>query len=176
MLKLSRMTDYAAVVMARIAREPESAHAAIDLAESVQLPHPTVSKTLKALVRAGLLESRRGAQGGYRLARPASDITASDIISAIEGPVAVTECSHADGDCELVNTCGVADNWQRVSRAIGELLGSVTLAHLASTAPLRMPIQLPIQAVSLYSDEEADGRAPDKDSSAGSVVNGMSGR
>ncbi|MDI4660698.1 MULTISPECIES: SUF system Fe-S cluster assembly regulator [Cobetia] len=159
MLKLSKMTDYAAVVMARIAREPDSAHAAIDLAESVQLPHPTVSKTLKALVRAGLLESRRGALGGYRLARPASQITASDIISAIEGPVAVTECSHADGDCELVNTCGVADNWQRVSYAISELLGSVTLAHLASSAPLRMPVQLPIQAISLYGDDEPLPRA-----------------
>ncbi|HBJ28003.1 SUF system Fe-S cluster assembly regulator [Cobetia sp.] len=159
MLKLSKMTDYAAVVMARIAREPDSAHAAIDLAESVQLPHPTVSKTLKALVRAGLLESRRGALGGYRLARPASQITASDIISAIEGPVAVTECSHADGDCELVNTCGVADNWQRVSYAISELLGSVTLAHLASSAPLRMPVQLPIQAISLYGDDEPPPRA-----------------
>ncbi|MBK10042.1 MAG: SUF system Fe-S cluster assembly regulator [Cobetia sp.] len=159
MLKLSKMTDYAAVVMARIAREPDSAHAAIDLAESVQLPHPTVSKTLKALVRAGLLESRRGALGGYRLARPASQITASDIISAIECPVAVTECSHADGDCELVNTCGVADNWQRVSYAISELLGSVTLAHLASSAPLRMPVQLPIQAISLYGDDEPPPRA-----------------
>lgn len=149
MLKLSRMTDYAAVVMAQIARHPQQPHAAAELAEAVQLPHPTVSKTLKMLVKAGLLESRRGAQGGYSLARPAERITVSDIIAAIEGPVAVTECSHADGDCELVSTCGLADNWQRVSVAIRELLDSITLAHLAASTPLKLPIRVPIQSVNL---------------------------
>ena len=147
MLKLSRLTDYAAVVMAQIARHSQASHAAAELAEAVQLPHPTVSKTLKMLVRAGLLVSQRGAQGGYRLARPASQITAADIIAAIEGPVAMTECSQAEG--ELVATCGVADNWQRVSLAMRTLLESVTLAHLADTAPIKLPVQLPIQTISL---------------------------
>ncbi|MEC9481740.1 MAG: SUF system Fe-S cluster assembly regulator [Halomonas sp.] len=149
MLKLSKMTDYAAVVMAQIARFPEQAHAATELAEAVNLPRPTVSKTLKALVRAGLLTSQRGVQGGYRLARPAARITASDIIAAIEGPVAMTDCSHADGGCDLVGSCNVADNWQRVSMAVRTLLDSVTLAHLAQSAPIKLPVQLPIQSVSL---------------------------
>ncbi|GAB2797037.1 SUF system Fe-S cluster assembly regulator [Halomonas shantousis] len=148
---MSKLTDYAAVVMAQIARHPQQAHAAAELSEVVQLPYPTVSKTLKMLARAGLLESRRGVLGGYRLARPASSITASDIIAAIEGPVAVTECSHADGGCDLLGTCGVADNWQRVSLAIGALLDSVTLAHLAQDSPLKLPVQLPIQSVTLAS-------------------------
>lgn len=154
MMKLSRLTDYAAVVMAQIARHPEQAHAATDLAEAVQLPHPTVSKTLKMLVRAGLLVSQRGAQGGYRLARAASQITASDIITAIEGPVAMTECSHVDGDCDLLATCGVADNWQRVSLAIRTLLDSVTLAHLAQTTPIKLPVHLPIQTVTLAASSD----------------------
>ncbi|NYS62442.1 SUF system Fe-S cluster assembly regulator [Vreelandella salicampi] len=149
MLKLSRLTDYAAVVMAQIARHPEAPHAAAELAEAVQLPHPTVSKTLKMLVKAGLLVSQRGAQGGYRLARPAYQITAADIIAAIEGPVAMTECSQAEGDCELVDTCGVADNWQRVSLAMRTLLESVTLSHLADATPIKLPVQLPIQSVSV---------------------------
>ncbi|MDP3534097.1 SUF system Fe-S cluster assembly regulator [Halomonas sp. M1] len=149
MLKLSRLTDYAAVVMAQIARYPHDSHTAAGLAEAVQLPHPTVSKTLKMLVKAGLLESQRGAQGGYRLARPASHITAAEIISAIEGPVAMTECSQAEGECELAATCGVADNWQRVSLAIRTLLESVTLAHLADTTPIKLPVQLPIQTINL---------------------------
>lgn len=152
MLKLSRLTDYAAVVMAQIARHPEQSHAAAELADAVQLPHPTVSKTLKMLVKAGLLESRRGAQGGYSLARPASRITAIDIITAIEGPVAMTECSHAEGDCDLAATCGVSDNWQRVSLAVRTLLDSVTLAHLADTAPIKLPVQMPIQSVTLAAD------------------------
>lgn len=154
MLKLSKLTDYAAVVMAQIARHPERAHAAADLAEAVQLPHPTVSKTLKMLVRAGLLTSRRGAQGGYRLSRPAAQITASDIIAAIEGPVAMTECSHADGDCDLISSCGVADNWQRVTLGVRTLLDSVTLAHLAQSTPLKLPVQLPIQSVTLAATAE----------------------
>ncbi|SDM01418.1 transcriptional regulator, BadM/Rrf2 family [Modicisalibacter muralis] len=154
MLKLSKLTDYAAVVMAQIARHPEHPHAAPELADAVMLPHPTVSKTLKMLVRAGLLTSLRGSQGGYRLARPASQITASDIIAAIEGPVAMTECSHADGDCELVGNCGVADNWQRVSLAVRTLLDGVTLAHLAQSAPIKLPVQLPIQSVTLAASAE----------------------
>ncbi|WP_447528349.1 SUF system Fe-S cluster assembly regulator [Vreelandella sp. TE19] len=149
MLKLSRLTDYAAVVMAQIARYPEVPHAGADLAQVVNLPHPTVSKTLKMLVKAGLLTSQRGAQGGYQLARPASKITVADIITAIEGPVAMTECSHAEGECELAATCGVADNWQRVSMALRTLLESVTLSHLADTTPIKLPIQLPIQTISL---------------------------
>ncbi|QJQ95282.1 MULTISPECIES: SUF system Fe-S cluster assembly regulator [Halomonadaceae] len=152
MLKLSRLTDYAAVLMAQIARYPDQSHAAIDLAERANLPHPTVSKTLKMLAKAGLVVSQRGAQGGYRLARPASQITASDIISAIEGPVAMTECSLAGGDCDLAATCGVADNWQRVSLAIRALLDSVTLAHLSQAAPIKLPVQLPIQTVNLAFD------------------------
>ncbi|WP_027967032.1 SUF system Fe-S cluster assembly regulator [Halomonas halocynthiae] len=149
MLKLSRLTDYAAVVMAQIARHPEQSYTAAKLADAVGLPRPTVSKTLKMLVRARLLESRRGASGGYFLARPASHITAIDIITAIEGPVAMTECSQAQGECELADTCGVADNWQRVSLAVRGLLDSVTLAHLSDTAPIKLPVQLPIQSVSL---------------------------
>ncbi|WP_148254585.1 SUF system Fe-S cluster assembly regulator [Aidingimonas lacisalsi] len=152
MLKLSRLTDYAAVIMAQIARHPDYPHAAAELAEAVTLPYPTVSKTLKMLVKANLLVSQRGAQGGYLLARPASDISASDIISAMEGPVAMTECSHADGDCELMATCGVADNWQRVSQAIRTFLDGVTLAHLAQTTPIKLPVHLPIQTVTLAAE------------------------
>ncbi|WP_048305701.1 SUF system Fe-S cluster assembly regulator [Halomonas sp. PR-M31] len=149
MLKLSKLTDYAAVVMAQIARHPEQSHAATELAEKVKLPRPTVSKTLKMLARAGLLTSQRGAQGGYQLARSASRISASDIIAAIEGPIAMTECSHVDGECDLFNSCGVASNWQRVSLAVGALLDSVTLAHLSQSNPIKLPVQLPIQSVTL---------------------------
>lgn len=154
MLKLSKMSDYGAVVMAQMSRYPDDAHAAADIADRVGLPRPTVSKTLKLLLRAGLLTSQRGANGGYRLSRSASAITVRDIITAIDGPIAVTECSHRDGDCDLLASCGVADNWQRVSVAIRQLLDSVTLSDLAHDAPLKLPLQLPIQSVAL---EKAHG-------------------
>ncbi|WP_251976856.1 SUF system Fe-S cluster assembly regulator [Salinicola avicenniae] len=155
MLKLSKLTDYAAVIMAQIARDPGHAHTASELSQCVSLPQPTVGKTLKMLSRSGLLVSRRGAHGGYVLSRAPADITASDIIAAIEGPIGMTECSHADGDCELQETCGVADNWQRVSLAIRTLLEGVTLAHLAQSSPIKLPVQLPIQSVTLPSAVKA---------------------
>ncbi|MCM2972849.1 MULTISPECIES: SUF system Fe-S cluster assembly regulator [Larsenimonas] len=155
MLRLSKMSDYAAVVMAHIARYPEQAHAAAELSEAVGVPRPTVSKTLKMLMHAGLLQSRRGAQGGYRLTRTPIEISVSEIIEAIEGPVAMTECSQAEGECGLAATCGVADNWQRVSMAIRQFLDSVTLADLAQKTPIKMPVMLPIQSVSLASISDA---------------------
>ncbi|MBB1485178.1 SUF system Fe-S cluster assembly regulator [Oceanospirillum sediminis] len=138
MLKLSKLTDYAAVVMAHIARTPDQLFTASDIADHVQIPKPTVSKTLKMLQKGGLLISHRGAQGGYGLARAPQQITASDIIDAIEGPFGMTECSQEDALCNLQETCGVADNWQRVSLAIRQMLSSITLVQLAQKEPLQM--------------------------------------
>ncbi|SFC21575.1 transcriptional regulator, BadM/Rrf2 family [Marinospirillum celere] len=149
MLKLSKMTDYAVVLSAQMARHPERLYTAADLADEIGLPKPTVSKLLKMLVKAELLVSRRGTQGGYQLARPASAITASDLISAIEGPVAMTECSLEDSQCDLISQCGVATNWQRVTQAIHELLASVTLAQLAQTQPIKLP-WVQIQTITLH--------------------------
>ena len=138
MLKLSKMTDYAAVLMAHIARTPDQLFTATDIAEQVQIPKPTVSKALKMLQKSGLLVSHRGAQGGYGLSRPPKQITASDIIAAIEGPFAMTDCSQEDAFCDLQDTCGLADNWQRVSLAMHQLLQSITLVQLAQKEPLQL--------------------------------------
>ncbi|WP_114417602.1 SUF system Fe-S cluster assembly regulator [Marinospirillum perlucidum] len=154
MLKLSKLTDYAVVIMAQLARDSEHQYAAAELAEDIGLPKPTVSKLLKMLVKADLLVSRRGTQGGYQLARPASAITASDLIAAIEGPVAMTECSLEDSQCDLISQCGVATNWQRVTQAIHQLLASVTLAQLAQTQPIKLP-WVQIQALSVYETSAA---------------------
>jgi len=135
-LKLSKLSDYSAVVMAQIARQPDQPLSAPELAEKVNLPRPTVSKTLKLLHKANLVISRRGVQGGYLLAKAPADIRVSDIIAAIDGPVAMTACSQDHNDCDLAEVCGVADNWQRVSEAIRSLLDSVTLEQLAQREPL----------------------------------------
>lgn len=145
MLKLSKLCDYAGVIMAQIARSPEHPHAAAELAEQVGLPHPTVSKTLKLLQRANLLHSRRGVQGGYLLSRDAGQIRVSDIITAIEGPFAMTQCSEHGESCDIAATCHVASNWQQVSQAIHQLLDSVTLAQLAQNTPLHLTPPRPMQ-------------------------------
>jgi len=89
-----------------------------------------VGKILKILTREGLLVSHRGAKGGYGLARPPGDITVAEMIRALEGPVALTECGFAPGRCEHEGVCSVRSPWERINQAIGETLEQVSLADL----------------------------------------------
>jgi Rrf2 family protein len=84
--------------------------------------------------------STRGAQGGYALARAPEQITAAEIIDALEGPVAITECSAVSGNCDLQAWCHVGSAWQRINLSIREALQQVTLADLKST---RRPLPVP---------------------------------
>lgn len=131
MLRMGKLTDYATVVLASLAQEPARHRAAADLAESTRLKLPTVSKVLKGLQRAGLVISSRGAQGGYRLARPPEQITATQILDVFEGPIAITECSGAASRCGIERQCRVGGAWQRVNAAIRGALDDTTLYQLA---------------------------------------------
>lgn len=131
MLRLSKMTDYATVVMTRLAQVPDRLHSAQSLADSTHVELPTVSKVLKSLARAGLVTSQRGAQGGYRLARPAEEISVAEIISALEGPLGMTECSIHSGMCVQEPVCSVRRNWRKISHAVVDSLRQVTLADMA---------------------------------------------
>src|SRR5882757_5080896 len=131
MLRMGKMTDYATVVLASLAQEPATHRAAAELAERTRLNLPTVSKVLKGLQRAGMVISSRGAQGGYRLARPPEHITATQILDVFEGPIAITECSGASSRCGIERQCRVGGGWQRVNPAIRRALDDVTLNQLA---------------------------------------------
>jgi|SRR5580765_2380917 len=131
MLRISKMTDYATVILARLAAAPERQHTAAQLAEQTRLGQPTVSKVLKLLHRRGLLRSTRGLHGGYRLARPAAEITAGQILDAFEGPMALIECARHVHHCSIESTCGVGRAWQRVNLAIRRALQEITLVELA---------------------------------------------
>jgi FeS assembly SUF system regulator len=125
------MTDYATVILARLALAPQRQFTAAQLAEQTHLAQPTVSKVLKLLLRRGLLHSTRGLHGGYRLARPAAEITAAQILDALEGPVALIECARHVHHCSIESTCGVGRAWQRVSVALRRVLEDITLVELA---------------------------------------------
>jgi FeS assembly SUF system regulator len=131
MLRMGKMTDYATVVLASLAQEPATHRAATELAQRTRLSRPTVSKVLKGLQRAGMVISSRGAQGGYRLARPPEQITAAQILDVFEGPIAITECSGASSQCGIERLCRVGGAWQRVHAAIRRALEDVTLHQLA---------------------------------------------
>jgi FeS assembly SUF system regulator len=131
MLRMGKLTDYATVVLASLAQEPARHRAAAELAERTRLSRPTVSKVLKGLQRAGMVISSRGAQGGYRLARPPEKITAAQILDVFEGPIAITECSGASSQCGIERLCRVGGAWQRINAGIRRALEDVTLDQLA---------------------------------------------
>jgi len=132
MLRISKMTDYAVVLATHMAAA-EGPHAARDLALHTQIPEPTASKVLKKLARAGVVTSQRGAKGGYALARAPQQIGIHEVIEAIEGPIAVTECSDESNEsfCEYETSCGVRANWQRINSAVQSALSEITLAEMA---------------------------------------------
>lgn len=141
MLRIAKLTDYATVLMVRLAREPARCFSAAQLSDELGLPLPTVSKLLKRLLQAGLLTSMRGAGGGYSLAHAPRAVSVADVVSAIEGPVALTECSLGKGRCSLEKNCATRANWQLISRAVRVALEAVSLADMA--LPRMQAIRMP---------------------------------
>lgn len=146
MLRISKLTDYGTVILACLAAQREQRlWTAAEVAERTQLGQATVSKLLKKLQRGGLVVSTRGSRGGYRLALPATDITAAHIVDALEGPFAITECSSEHSTCSIESNCRVGKAWQRVNVAIHHALSEISLAQLAgaergpaAVAPVRL--------------------------------------
>jgi FeS assembly SUF system regulator len=138
MLRISRLTDYATLILASLGNGGLAS--AADVAERTHIGLPTVSKLLKELQHAGLVRSVRGAHGGYQLTRPAALINAAAIIDAVEGPIALTECAGGAGNCDIEATCLVGHGWQRISRAIRRALHDVSLEELVRRdAPFAAP-------------------------------------
>lgn len=131
MLRMSKLADYATVIVTEMARDPDTVQSANSLATATGVARPTVSKVLKALARGGVVESLRGVNGGYILPRPPGHITLAEVIAAIDGPIGVTECSALPGLCLREAVCAVRANWQKVNRIIYETLQQVTLADMA---------------------------------------------
>jgi len=150
MLRVSKLTDYATVVMTVLAataaaRGADAVISAQELAERAHLELPTVSKLLKQLAHGELVVSSRGVNGGYRLARPADRITIAEIVTAMEGPIGMTECSAQAGLCGHEPHCGVRVNWQRINQAIAQALDGVSVADMVKPAPKRhatIPVHL----------------------------------
>jgi FeS assembly SUF system regulator len=132
MIRLGKLTDYGLVLMTCMARRGDQRlHSARDLAAESRLPLPTVSKILKELLQRGLLISYRGIKGGYSLSRDAHEISLAEIIAALEGPIALTDCStDISGLCELERWCPMKSNQRIISRAVRNALEKVMLSDL----------------------------------------------
>ena len=143
MLRISKMTDYAIMVMVELHASRGEVLKAHALAERSHLELPTVSKVLKLLVRTGLVDSYRGANGGYSLEREAKEISVAEIIAAIEGPIAMTECSVEEGLCAQEANCGLRGNWQRISVEVVKAMEGVSLAEMAQPVkPTAAPLHI----------------------------------
>ena len=135
MLRISKLADYGTVLMNSLAMAPNEVKSAKNLAGDTGVSLPTVSKLLKILHESGLVEAQRGVNGGYALARQAQTITIAEVIAAVEGWPAMTECSDHAGCCSQSAHCGVKDNWQLINQVIMTALSSVSVADM--TKPLQ---------------------------------------
>jgi FeS assembly SUF system regulator len=146
-LRLSKLTDYAVVVLARLSASGGGGTApAVALATGVS--EPTVAKVLKILAQAGLVEGQRGARGGYRLTRPIAEMPLSDVIIAVDGPIALTACvDGATGGCDAESVCPVRGRWDPVNEAVRRALAEISVAELAAPSSPRMRAPAPLQLV-----------------------------
>ncbi|KGO99057.1 SUF system Fe-S cluster assembly regulator [Novilysobacter defluvii] len=135
MLRVTRLTDYATVVLTVLASDAARVMSAPELAERAGLETPTVSKVLKPLAQAGLVEGFRGANGGYRLTRSPGQIRLIEIVEAMEGPLAVTECSTHGGNCGIQDQCDIRAGWHHINEVVADALRSVTLAQMLAPPP-----------------------------------------
>jgi len=132
MIKISRLTDYAIVLLSHMAGARDRFVSASGLAEQARLPEPTVSKILKILARQKLIVSERGAGGGYRMERPAGQIRVTDVIEAMEGPISLTDCVDGSGaGCAAAHAgCAMKGRWDLVNETLKSALEAVTLEDM----------------------------------------------
>jgi FeS assembly SUF system regulator len=130
-LRISKLADYGTVLMTYLAKHQANLHTAKTIASNTQITLPMVSKILKQLTQAGLLTSARGAQGGYSLAKTPHDINVMQIISALDGNMALTDCSSSVSGCSLELICAISHNWRLINQVVSNALTTISLAELA---------------------------------------------
>lgn len=131
MLKISKLADYATVVLDYLNQQREQLHSAAQIAKATGLGLPTVSKLLKLLLDRGWLRTLRGSQGGYQLIVDANDISLADIIEAVDGGVQLTSCADKNSCCQVQDDCRLQRNWQYINKTVLNVLKSISLAKMA---------------------------------------------
>jgi FeS assembly SUF system regulator len=147
MLRLSKLTDYATVIMTYMARSPADLHTAREIADRIGVALPTVSKLLKRLAQERLVHSYRGVNGGYQLAKAPAEISVAEIIRALEGPIGLTECSSSPGQCHQETVCSIRPNWQTINRAMLAALEEITLAEMVQPAVAERHFEVTLTSV-----------------------------
>jgi FeS assembly SUF system regulator len=143
MLRIGKLADYGLLIADCLANASDQLTTEV-IVQQTGLPDATVRKLLRYLVEAGLVSSRRGLKGGYRLSRTPERISVAELIAAIDGPIGLTECTHEDSTCSLTTSCGQRTNWHTITDLINRQLATITLADmrgdLADTGGSRIPL------------------------------------
>ncbi|MGA9592896.1 MAG: Rrf2 family transcriptional regulator [Candidatus Acidiferrales bacterium] len=142
-MKLSKKADYGLIALKHLATHPaHGSCSAADIAEVYRISTPLLAKVLQKLAKGGLVAARHGSSGGYTLARDPHQITALDVIRAIDGPLFITSCVTSRGQCEVSTTCSIREPLRRVNDSILEVLGNVTISQISDEAPLTELVEL----------------------------------
>ncbi len=140
MIRITKLADYGIVLLTNFATSRTKAvRTARELSVETRIPLPTVSKILKALAREGVLNSHRGVGGGFALARAADQISVAEVITALDGPIAITECLTDESTCGHEPVCTIRTNWDRINKVVREALAGLTIAEMA-----RPPFSFPM--------------------------------
>ena len=176
---MTKQADYGIVLMTYFALDRQRRVCnARDLAQRARLPQPTVTKILKALARGGLLVSQRGINGGYRLVREPEEISVGEVVAALEGPIAITQCCENGAGCDQEAFCPVRSNWQLIDRAVRGALDGVTLAQMAQPMPLQQmnAMEKRVRSATREAMEErSPGSEPRVERVVGALSSGASG-
>lgn len=138
MLKISKLTDYATAVVLFLQKDNKM-HSSDQIANGVGLETPTVSKVLKLLTKAGILNSVRGANGGYKVAKDIAEVTLYDVIAAIEGDTAITECTKTLSLCSQEHDCDTRTGWQQINNEIKNILSKMTIKRMVELNQINKP-------------------------------------
>ncbi|GAC1358098.1 MAG: Rrf2 family transcriptional regulator [Acidobacteriaceae bacterium] len=134
MLRLTKKADYGLMALKYLAEQAnDGAQSAKDIAEAYHIPSQLLAKILQTLTKAGLLVSHAGTNGGYALARPASEISAFEVIRAIDGPLFITSCITIHGACDLAGHCTIKEPLRKVNDSIKDLLSGIRIGDLVET-------------------------------------------
>jgi Rrf2 family protein len=135
MLKLSKKADYGLMAMRHLAEHAhQGACSAKDVAESYGIPPEVLAKILQRLAKAGLLHSQHGINGGYTMARPAAEISAYEVIRAIDGPLFITSCITVRGECDQTERCTIREPLRKVNQSIEEVLKNIKISEMSDAA------------------------------------------
>jgi len=147
MLKLTKKADYGLMAMKHLAEHAQNgACSAKDVAEAYGIPQEALAKILQRLVKAGLLHSQHGTNGGYTLARDAANITAFEVIRAIDGPLFITSCVTVRGECEQTDRCTIREPLRRVNDSIEGVLRRIKISEMKEDPAPAVDLPTKIQA------------------------------